>query len=619
MSSAAVQARKCEPLVSPSTPPATALDMRGFILSLLLVAFTLALYNPVTHFSFINYDDNRYVSENRHVQAGLTWSTVKWAFTTLDYANWHPLTWLSHALDCQLFHLNPAGHHFTSILLHAVNVVLLFLLLLWSTRRTGPSFMVAALFALHPINVESAAWIAERKNVLSTTFFFLSIGAYGWYALKPHWKRYSVVAGLLACGLASKPMLVTAPFVLLLLDYWPLQRIQGWTAPPTVLPVRQAAAGRLFLEKLPLLFLAGASSVITVLAQKASGAVGMAPFPVSSRLQNAIYSYAIYLWKAVWPADLTVFYPYAGHSLSISRVALAATFLLAATAIVIKLCSRGYLLAGWLWFLGTLVPVIGVIQVGSQAMADRYAYIPLIGIFVMVIWTAADWAKEKKLGLAAQLIPSICLLVALACATYRQVGYWRSNLDLWTHALAVTQHNFIAEVNLGQALTQLNRADEAYPLFVRAAQDAPNDPGARMNIATYLYQHGRQAEALQQYEMAAQLGSEPGLLATIYTNLGSVYSDRGDYAKSQASFEHALRLNPDQATAWAGIAFLLQKQGKLQEAIPALARFAELQPSGQNFMQLARVLAQTNHRDEAIAAYRQAVSLDPGLAMGQQH
>ena len=244
------------------------------------MAFTLGLYNSVTHFSFINYDDNRYVSENHYVQAGLTRSTVKWAFTTFDYANWHPLTWMSHALDCQLFGLNPAGHHFTSILLHGVNVVLLFLLLLWSTRRTGPSFIVAALFALHPINVESVAWIAERKNVLSTTFFLLSLGAYGWYALKPEWKRYSVVAGLLACGLASKPMLVTAPFVLLLLDYWPLQRIQGWTAPPSVLPVQQAPAGRLFLEKLPLLLLAGASSVITDPRSKSVRSGRHVAFPV---------------------------------------------------------------------------------------------------------------------------------------------------------------------------------------------------------------------------------------------------------------------------------------------------------------------------------------------------
>ena len=619
MPSAAVQARRSEPSVPSSSLPVHSPDLRTPILSLLLVAFTLALYNPVTHFPFINYDDRRYVSENGHVQAGLTWNTIKWAFTTFDYANWHPLTWISHALDCQLFQLNPAGHHFTSILLHSINVVLLFLLLSWSTRRTGRSFIVAALFALHPMNVESVAWIAERKNVLSTTFFLLSLGAYAWYALKPQWQRYCLLAGLLACGLASKPMLVTAPFVLLLLDYWPLQRIQGWTAPPSVLPVCQVPPSRLLLEKLPLLLLAGASSVITVLAQKASGAVGTAPFPLSARLQNAIYSYAMYLWKAVWPADLSLFYPYAGHSLSPLRIALTGLSLVAVTALAFKLRSRGYLLAGWLWFLGTLVPVIGVIQVGNQAMADRYAYIPLIGIFVMAVWAAADLASEKKLGLTVQIIPAVCLLVALGLATYRQVGYWRSSVDVWTHAIAVTQHNFVAEVNLGEALTQLNRADEAYPLFVRAAQDEPNDPGARINIGTYLFHHGRPAEAIQQYEMALQLASEPGFLANIYTNLGSAYTQLGDYRKAQGSFEHAVRLNPDRAAAWAGIAFLLQKQGKLEEAIPASVRFAELQPSGQNFMQLARLFAQTNHQPEAIAAYQHAVRLDPGLAMGQQH
>ena len=619
MPSAAVQTKQSEPSASPSTPPLASLERQALILSLVLVAFTLALYNPVTHFSFINYDDNRYVYQNHHVQAGLTWSTVKWAFTTFEYANWHPLTWMSHALDCQLFHLNPAGHHFTSILLHAVNVVLFFLLLLCSTRRTSPSFIVAALFALHPMNVESVAWIAERKSVLSTTFFLLSLAAYGWYALRPQWERYCILAALLACGLASKPMLVTAPFALLLLDYWPLQRIEGWTCPSSALPVRQLPAAKLLVEKLPLLLMVGASSVITILAQKASGAVGTSPFPLSARLQNAIYSYAMYLWKAIWPAHLTLFYPFAGDSLSLLKVSVAALLLIAATTIVIKLRCRGYLLTGWLWFLGTLVPVIGVIQVGSQAMADRYAYIPLIGIFVMIVWAAADFAREKKLGIATRWIPAICLLIALSIATYRQISYWRSNVDLWTHALAITQHNFIAEVNLGQALTQLDRADEAYPLFVRASQDEPNDPGARMNIATYLYQHGHPAEAIQQYEMALRLGSEPGSLATTYTNLGSVYSDLGEYAKSRDSFEHAVRLNPDEASAWQGLAFLLQKQGKLEEAIPAFARFAELQPSGQNFFQLARVLAQTNHRAEAVAAYQQAVKLDPSLAMGQRH
>ena len=496
MSSAAVQAQQSDQRVSPSSTPFASPEKRTFVLSLLLIGFTLALYNPANHFSFINYDDNHYVYENPHVRAGLTWSTIRWALTSFDEANWHPLTWMSHALDYQLFHSNPAGHHLTSVLLHPLNAVLLFLLLARSTGRTGASFFAAVLFALHPMNVESVAWIAERKNVLSTMFFFLTLGAYGWYALKPGWKRYGAVAGLLACGLASKPMLVTTPFVLLLLDYWPLGRIQGWSAPSDTLAIKQSSAGKLFLEKLPLLLLVGASSVITLRAQGAAGAVGTLPFPLGVRLENGIYAYAIYLWKTVWPAHLTLFYPYAGHSLSLWRIGAAALFLIAASAVVLKLRSRGYWLTGWLWFLGTLVPVIGVVQVGNQAMADRYVYSPLIGIFVIVAWAAADWAQRRELGLSLRVIPAICVVVALSVVTYRQIGYWRDSLAVWTHALKVTQHNYVTEENMGVALVQLNRVDEAYPLFGRAAQDEPNDPVARLNIGTNLYQHGHQAEAI---------------------------------------------------------------------------------------------------------------------------
>jgi Tfp pilus assembly protein PilF len=593
-------------------------EKRTVVLSLLLVVFTLALYNQANHFSFVNYDDDHYVYENPHIRSGLTWSTIKWALTSSEEANWHPLTWMSHALDYQLFHLNPAGHHLTSILLHAVNVVLLFLLLARSTRRAGPSFFVAALFALHPMNVESVAWIAERKNVLSTMFFLMTLGAYGWYALKPGWKRYLAVTGLFVCGLASKPMLVTVPFVLLLLDYWPLCRIQGWSEVSDTLPVKQSPAGRLVLEKLPLLLLAGASSMITLRAQGAAGAVGTLPFPPGIRLENGIYSYAMYLWKAIWPTGLTLLYPHPGDSLALWQVGVAALFLIATSVIVLKLRSRGYLLAGWLWFLGTLVPVIGVVQVGNQAMADRYAYIPLIGIFVMVAWGAADWAEGKELGIALQVIPAICVIIALSAVTYRQIGYWRDSLDVWTHALEVTQDNFVAEDNVGVALVQLNRVDEAYPFFVHAAQDQPNDPVARLNIGAYLHQHGHQAEAIPQYELAVRLGAEPGLRATTYANLGSAYSDLGDDAKSRASFEQALRLNPNQASAWLGMALLAQKQGKLEEAISDFARSAELQPSGPGYLRLGRVLAQANHRAEALAAYEQALRIAPDLTEAQQ-
>jgi protein O-mannosyl-transferase len=615
MSNATAGAKQPDEFVLHSLGPFASPQKRTLVVALLLVVFTLALYNQANHFSFINYDDNHYVSDNPHVRAGISWPTLRWAFTTFYYANWHPLTWISHALDCQLYRLNPAGHHFTSILIHTLNAVLLFLLLARSTGRAGPSFFVAALFAVHPLNVESVAWIAERKNVLSTMFLLLTLGAYGWYALKPGWKRYCAVACLLACGLASKPMLVTAPFVLLLVDYWPLGRIQGWTAPSNTLAIKQSPVGRLFLEKLPLLLLAGASSVITLRAQRASGAVGTLPFPPGARLENGIYSYAMYLRKTIWPTHLSPFYPYWGHSLPLWKVGTAGLLLIALSSVVLKLRRRGYLLTGWLWFLGTLIPVIGVVQVGNQAMADRYAYVPLIGVFVMIAWAAADWAEQKKLGPAPGFVAAICVLAALSVVTYRQIGYWRDSLDVWTHALNVTQHSFVAEDNMGVSLVELNRVEEAYPFFVRAAQDEPNDPVARLNIGTYLDQHGRPTEAVQQYELALHLGAEPELLAATYTNLGSAYSELGDDTKSQASFEQALRINPDQASAWQGMAFALQKQGRLEAAITCLARAVELQPSGQGYLQLARVLLQANRRAEAQKAYEQALRMSPDLMM----
>lgn len=612
MASAPVRAKQSDQPLARSWAPFVSPERRTFVLGLLLVAFTLVLYNRATHFSFINYDDRSYVYENVHVRAGLSRTTIWWALTSLDEANWHPLTWMSHALDCQLFHLNPAGHHFTSILLHGLNGVLLFLLLARSTGRVGRSFFVATLFALHPMNVESVAWIAERKNVLSTTFFFLTLGAYAWYALKPGWKRYLAVAGLLACGLASKPMLVTTPFVLLLLDYWPLGRIEGWTTASDTLAIRQSRVGRLILEKLPLLVLVTASSIVTLRAQRAAGALGLSP-PLSERLKNGIYSYAAYLWKATWPAKLTLFYTYAGHSLSLWKVFLAAALLIAITWLVSKRTSRGYLLVGWLWFLGTLVPVIGVIQVGDQAMADRYAYIPLIGVFVMVTWVAADLAETRNLGLAFCVAPAFCVVLALSITTYRQIGCWRDSVTVWTHALQVTEHNYVAEDNLGEALVHFHRADEAYPLFLQAARDNPIDPAARLNIGTYLFQHGHQAEAIQQYELAIRYGAEPGLVAMTYANLGSAFCGVGDFEKARASYEQALRLNPYQVAALQGMVFVSQRQGKLEDAVGYLQRALERQPSGEGYLELARLLAQTNRRSEALVAYQQALRLTPNL------
>jgi protein O-mannosyl-transferase len=365
------------------------------VFCLLLAAATAALYFPVSGHAFLTFDDHDYVTANPHIHAGLSWTTLKWAFTSTTAANWHPLTWLSHALDFQLFGLNPAGHHLDSVLIHAANAVLLFLLLQWATKRAGPSLLVAALFAVHPLNVESVAWVAERKNVLSTLFFFLAIGAYGWYAQRPNWRRYLLLAAMFAAGLMAKPMVVTLPCVLLLLDYWPLGRIQ--TGPPGATGMPRFAISKLILEKVPLFFLSALSAVITIKAQRSGQAVRtLHQFSAAVRIENAVVAYASYLWKMLWPARLAPLYPHPGATLPAWQLILSAVVLIGITLLVVVQRSRRYLLVGWLWFLGTLIPVIGLVQIGDAAMADRYAYIPLIGIFVMMAWGLDDWRRRNR-------------------------------------------------------------------------------------------------------------------------------------------------------------------------------------------------------------------------------
>ncbi len=508
---------------------------RNSMVCLLLAVVTLALYNPVTSHPFANYDDDRYVVNNPHVRQGLTADTFKWALTSAEQANWHPLTWMSHALDCSLFRLNPVGHHFTSVLLHAVNVVLLFLLLMWATGRLGPSLFVAALFAIHPINVESVAWVAERKNVLCTMFFFLTIWAYGWYSRKAKWKRYLAVAALFAAGLASKPMVITLPFVLLLLDYWPLRRVRSAKMETGVM-LPTFSWWRLVVEKLPLLALSAASAVITMQAQQAGGAIRTTTeVSFGARIATAIWAYAMYLWKMVWPARLAPMYPHPGGSLAAWQVMVAAAVLIAVSAIVWRFRARRYLLVGWLWFLGTLVPVIGLVQVGEAAMADRYAYIPLIGIFVMIAFGVADWTKEEKLGFWPA-IAAAAILIGLALATHRQIGYWQSNTDLWSHTLAVTENNFVAENNLGGALILEGKEEEAHAHFQAAARINPRDPMSRSNLGIYFQHHDQMREAVAEYEAAIELTSDPGLLAQTYVKLGAAERALGEDELAQRSF-----------------------------------------------------------------------------------
>jgi tetratricopeptide (TPR) repeat protein len=497
---------------------------RNALFCVLLAISVFALYGSVLTHPFVVFDDQDYVTQNPHVRQGLSWTTVKWAFTATRSANWHPLTWLSHAVDCQLFGLNAGAHHLDSLFLHGLNAVLLFLLLELATSGARPSLLVAALFALHPLNVESVAWVAERKNVLSTLFFLLAIGAYGWYACKPNWLRYSLIVLLFGMGLMAKPMVITLPFALLLLDYWPLNRTPGSDASPLHVP--QRPVWKLLLEKVPLLFLSAASAVITIKAQVFAVRT-LQDFPFSVRVENALVAYAQYLCKMVWPARLAALYPHPGRGLHGWQV-IVAVLLLAGISAVVTICrSRRYLLVGWLWFLGTLVPVIGLVQVGYAAMADRYAYIPLIGIFVMIAFGVWDLADAKNVHLAYRMIPALCALAAFSLITHRQLSYWKSEYDVWAHAVQTTERNSFAHNALGEALL------------------APQTSMSEANLHDFDTPQKRIERARWHYEQALQICREleqqdPGIylpwLATTLNNLGDL--DRQQHRMGDANHRY---------------------------------------------------------------------------------
>jgi protein O-mannosyl-transferase len=531
-------------------------------LGLLLVIATVGLYYPVSGHPFVNYDDNVYVTENEQVKSGLNWDTLQWAFTTTEAGNWHPLTWLSHTLDYQLFQADPAGHHNTNLLLHALNALLLFWVLRQATGFTGRSWMVAALFALHPVNVESVAWISERKNLLSMLFFLLALGAYRWYVREPRTGRYAVVAGFFALGLMAKPQVITLPFVLLLWDYWPLRRmliaerravfdvpddsstraknrLDGDTLP-------QQSFSWLAAEKLPLLALCAASAVITMRAQQAAGAMHTLKntFPFSIRLGNAIVCYARYLGKAFWPSHLALIYPHPGTSLKAWAVLAALVLLLAITALVLRERRRRYLLVGWFWFLGTMVPMIGLVQVGEQAMADRYAYLPFIGVFIMVCWGLADWAQQRKVSAAVLAGASVVVLTALSVVAYRQLNYWGDNVVLWTHIIEVTPPNYIAQDDLGGAYLNSGQLVEAMKHFRAAAEIYPLDPFSNLNLAIYAQQHDDPQQAIARSNIVLARSPSPRLRSKAYTTMGLAYRQLGNQEESRKYLQAAQRENP---------------------------------------------------------------------------
>ncbi len=613
---------------------------RKLILGLLLVVVTLALYNPVSRNGFVNFDDDRYVTDNPPVRAGIRWSTISWAFTSLDQANWHPLTWLSHALDCQLFHLNPAGHHYTSLLLHATNALLLFLILQWFTGYTARSLMVAALFAVHPLNVESVAWVAERKNVLCMLFFLLALAAYGWYGRRPGVVRYLLVALMFAMGLMSKPTVITLPFVLLLLDYWPLGRLVWRQPPPAAQAERSSAAacghsaskfttaagtqplGRLCLEKLPLLALSAGSAIITMMAQRAGGAVltSAAHSPLL-RLENVLVCYVLYLKKAVWPSQLAALYPYP-HALPAWQVAASALFLLAVTCAVLKYREHRYLPVGWFWYLGTMLPMIGLVQVGNQAMADRYTYLPLIGLFVIIVWATAEWASSRQLSTKYLAAAGLTILLALSAITRLQISYWHDDSSLWARALAVTQRNFVAENNLAHALIKQGRYDEAIIHFRAAAALEPGDPVSQLNLGIYAEEHGDLQQAAARYEYVLRLATDTQIRASAYTNLGTIYFAIHDYTQAQRNFDSAMKLKHVFPAALLDMGLIAQNTAQntadWNRAADYFAQFVAVNPSDVGYLLLAHALHQAGRHDDANRAYQQAVRLSNDINQSQQ-
>ncbi|MGD0215512.1 MAG: tetratricopeptide repeat protein [Terriglobales bacterium] len=570
------------------------------LLGLLLFLSTLALYYPALQNGFVNYDDPAYVTSNVHVQQGLTARNLAWAFTSTADANWHPLTRISHMLDAQLFGLAPTGHHAQSVLWHALNVVLLFLLLAKTTGYLGRSALVAGLFAVHPLNVESVAWVAERKTVLSTFFWLLALAAYGWYAKRPRVGRYLLVALLFALGLMAKPMVITLPFALLLVDFWPLQRF-----PAT--PI-----SKLVLEKIPLLALSAGSAAITVYAQRVGGAVGSTQLlPMAMRIKNAIYSYLIYMEKAVWPSGLAVFYPHPEGSLALWKVLGTSALLAAVTALFWHFRERRYLLVGWFWFLGTLVPVIGIVQVGRQAWADRYAYLPLWGLFVIGVWLASEGAARVSLSRAAQVAIAIVVLLGYSVMAHIQIGYWRNSYSLFTHAIQVTDGNPIAEGNLGSALMEMRRPDLAIAHVERAIRLMPTFSTAHYNLGILLQRQNELDGALREYQLALKYGSDGLEVAQTHNNLGVLLNQLGRRDDAAAEFTQALALNPLEQNSLLGRGMIEYEERELDAALHDFSRAAQIAPSPQAFYWEGRVLEDKGQLSEAAEAYRTALKWAP--------
>ena len=574
------------------------------LICLALAVVTAALYLPMTHHDFVNFDDDDYITNNSHVQAGLTWSGVIWAFQTGAAANWHPLTWISHMLDCQLYGLNPGGHHSTNLIFHVINTLLLFLWLRQITGALWRSAMVAALFAWHPLHVESVAWAAERKDVLSTFFWMLTLLAYTRYVQesKVQSPKSKVFYGLsllaFACGLMSKPMVVTLPFVLLLLDFWPLDRFSSFkfqvssSEKSSTLnsQLSTESAGRLIGEKLPFFALAIATCVVTYFVQTAGKALwSAADLSFSSRVANALWAYERYISKTFWPADLSIFYPHPYHWPI--GLALGAALLLAMWSGLFLWRARQnpYLLVGWFWFLGTLVPTIGLVQVGSQSMADRYMYIPSIGLFIMVAWGLNDFLKWRPHWRQIATLAGGMALAGCLVGTRIQLGCWQNSIKLFRHAIEATTDNFVAYTCLGETFRDLGMNQEALMLCAEAVRIAPNSPVAQYNFGMALLQNRQPGEAIEHLDAAARLVPHN---SEIQYNLGLVLLLHDKPEAAVSHFTAALAERPDFAEAHRRLAQALSRQHKTKEAVLQYRAALQLKPDFADALnELAWILA----------------------------
>jgi len=536
----------------------------------LFFAVVLIYVQTLGH-SFVFYDDLDYVRNNVHVRRGLTFSSVSWAFQTTAESNWHPLTWLSHMLDCQLFGLNPGGHHLTNLLLHAANSILLFVLLKKMTGALWRSAVVAALFAVHPLHVESVAWVAERKDLLSTFFFLLTVLAYVRYARRPGWKIYAAVFLLFALGLMAKPMLVTLPFVLLLLDYWPLERIR--VAESSRLSQYLPTIRRLITEKIPLFALSALSCVVTVYAQRPA-LQSLNDIALSARIENALVSYVKYLGKTVFPEGLAVFYPYPAD-IPEGVTLLSAAILVFITIEVLRVAkARRYLPVGWFWFLGTLVPVIGIVQVGEQAMADRYTYIPLIGVFIVFVWGAEDIRSLLRVNAKAIGTATAAVLSLLAFLSFNQAGHWKNNVTLFEHAISVTKDNYLAHNNLAAALGAEGKLDRAAAHAAEALRINPNYVSPRLNLAVIAQEKGDTERAVELYREA--LGLKPDSKARI--GFASALMAKGDFEEAGEQLLLALKDDPKNASAHNSYGLYLLFKGNPQGAVACFKNALLLNP-----------------------------------------